>query len=177
MLLPMLLALPATSTASEAKQPLRHNSAGPWKEEQDMRAHPCATPPDHQKPPLRSKDTRGWQRHSLCSERSRSPVLTTSLQPGWFHCEGKEGKEHPCRERCRAAGVARPRSGTGGGTGSDDRVGMFLTARSSSCLATITTDHNPATVSSAFQLEIKKKQKRKAAFRMPGAMQQFDSKS
>lgn len=79
-----------------------------------MRAHPCVTPLNHQKPPLRPKDSGGWQRQSLWSDRSRSPALTTSLKPGWFH---SKGKEHPCRERRRAAGAGEATEWHGGGQG------------------------------------------------------------
>lgn len=51
-----------------------------------------------------------------------------------------------------------------GGTGSDDSMGMFLTVRSSSCLATITTALNPATVLLCLSIRNKKKRKKKSSF-------------
>lgn len=162
MLLPMLVALPARTLPQKPSTPWG-TAACPWEEEQDMQVHPWVISLKHQKSPLVSGDRTGGG--------GRGCGLAGAEAQHWCHPWSQAGGT--AREGAPVQGTPQNRGRRR--TGSDDSTDKFCTARSSSCLATITTALNPAPV--LLCLSIRNKEKREAAFQMPGAMQQFDSKS
>ena len=155
----------------------------PWKEVQDTWAHPCLTPLSNQ---LTPGNIRCNQRTSVGGKGNACGLTQVGAQCWWHLCkqgcfyskeEGASAHLTQKQQRGRALfgcpwGFARP----GRAAWEEQRV---MTAwRCSShhshrpCLATITTTLNPATVLLCLSIRNKENENRKAAFRMPEAMQQ-----
>lgn len=112
MLLAMLVALAARSAASECSHPSGTRACARHWSPAGGAGHAGTSPRDplnHQKLPLRSKDTVGG-RGRACgltgAGASAEDIPGARLAP-------LEGKEQPCQEHRRVAGLVRPRSCTG----------------------------------------------------------------
>lgn len=151
-----------------------------WKEDQDTRAHPCLTPLSNQ---LIPGNIRCNQRTSVGGKGNACGLTQVGAQCWWHLCKqgcfySKEASAHLTQKQQRGRalfgcpwGFARPGRGAWGEQRVVTAWGCSSHHSHRSCLATITTTLNPATVL-LFQLEIKKMKKEK---QLSGCLKQWSN--